>query len=828
MEFEKVFLDKCATCFPFGIRVCNLLKSASYKPSEGILSNVFDSAKANTRLHAEKEERLRNLVQTAERFTTNGKNLPAKYSSLRLQYYKDFNFLLETFARLGDQLKAYPREERTYHLRNAVRELNGIVHNRILSRGHGKRQDQRLGGENIPQSPFMTGSAGLSAEQVAQGCPEAAGYSIHFPMQHCSDKIQRILQFVVDECEVLPSSAKTPYLLTVELLEQNYPCQSEKLYTQGHVVGTTALDFVRGRSVPYLPPKGSFSSQPTVSLQKRLRDSEQVASGVENGGGGRKKHYEIDRMLIGEKEANVALNPNVKLFARQDEVFGDSKSVSAMSIDANPYEQRDVDGEVKESEIMVEDIDVVDNDVSDGLGEDNSSVSGSDDSNNTNDDDCNDKGEVNRSETTSDGESTPEPSDNSHSDLRGGNTNGNYGHGAHRDYNAHLDGRYPRQSPIYSHEQTHSTPSSRSRYQPPTYLQQPRRSQASTQSHVPFFSSRKVIQIHLLLSFLSFLFFSLFFFSLLFSSFLFFSFLFFIILHLYILEFNFRKLFGNLTTSIQSWEEKKAIVQRNSAFGHLQGWVLKSFIVKVGDDLRKELLAMQLIELFQKIFKKEGLDIQLRPYQIICTGHSSGLVEFVEGACSIDNIKKQAAGDPSSLKTYFKYGLNLGEIYTPMFGAALQNFVKSLVGYSLITYLLQVKDRHNANIMVADDGSIFHIDFGFIFGDSPGFNMNFENAPFKLTKEYVELMGGTDSMTFKFFEDLMVNGFLALAKHREEIIAVVDLFYMGKRKGATESIHNRLNLRSRAEVLQLIRDSYDNRQTKMYDWFQWKSNNIHC
>ena len=119
------------------------------------------------------------------------------------------------------------------------------------------------------------------------------------------------------------------------------------------------------------------------------------------------------------------------------------------------------------------------------------------------------------------------------------------------------------------------------------------------------------------------------------------------------------------------------------------------------------------------------------------------------------------------------------QVYTPMFGAALQNFVKSLVGYSLITYLLQVKDRHNANIMVADDGSIFHIDFGFIFGDSPGFNMNFENAPFKLTKEYVNLMGGLDSITFKRFEDLLVNGFLALAKHQDEIIAVVDLFYMG-------------------------------------------------
>jgi hypothetical protein len=35
-------------------------------------------------------------------------------------------------------------------------------------------------------------------------------------------------------------------------------------------------------------------------------------------------------------------------------------------------------------------------------------------------------------------------------------------------------------------------------------------------------------------------------------------------------------------------EERKAIVRSQSPFGHLPGWNMKSFIVKVGDDLRKE------------------------------------------------------------------------------------------------------------------------------------------------------------------------------------------------------------------------------------------------
>lgn len=53
---------------------------------------------------------------------------------------------------------------------------------------------------------------------------------------------------------------------------------------------------------------------------------------------------------------------------------------------------------------------------------------------------------------------------------------------------------------------------------------------------------------------------------------------------------------------------------------------MKSFIVKAGDDLRKEVLAMQLIEYCQHVFAIEGLDISLRPYQIVSTGQQSGKI----------------------------------------------------------------------------------------------------------------------------------------------------------------------------------------------------------
>ena len=87
------------------------------------------------------------------------------------------------------------------------------------------------------------------------------------------------------------------------------------------------------------------------------------------------------------------------------------------------------------------------------------------------------------------------------------------------------------------------------------------------------------------------------------------------------------------------------LIRSTSPFGHLPGWKLKSFIVKSGDDLRKEILAMQLIEYCKTVFEMEGMDLFLRPFQIISTGYQAGLVEFIEGAKSIDRIKKTAAGN---------------------------------------------------------------------------------------------------------------------------------------------------------------------------------------
>lgn len=67
-------------------------------------------------------------------------------------------------------------------------------------------------------------------------------------------------------------------------------------------------------------------------------------------------------------------------------------------------------------------------------------------------------------------------------------------------------------------------------------------------------------------------------------------------------------------------------------------------IFKVGDDLRQDALTLQVIRFMDEMWKREGLDLHLSPYQVTPTGKIAGFIEVVRNTTSMAHIQKAAGG----------------------------------------------------------------------------------------------------------------------------------------------------------------------------------------
>ncbi|POM66623.1 Phosphatidylinositol Kinase (PIK-J) [Phytophthora palmivora] len=280
----------------------------------------------------------------------------------------------------------------------------------------------------------------------------------------------------------------------------------------------------------------------------------------------------------------------------------------------------------------------------------------------------------------------------------------------------------------------------------------------------------------------------------------------------------------------ERWAEKERRIQATSPYGKLPGWRLLPVIVKSDDDLRQEQLALQLIHQFAKVFEEFQVPVFIRPYDVIAISPTSGLVEAISDTISIDSLKRNDREFTTLLDFFTRH---FGDPSTPEFRKARSNFVSSMAGYAIVCYLLQIKDRHNGNILLDAEGHIIHIDFGFILSNNPG-NMAFEQAPFKLTADFVELMGGPRSAHFRRFRSLCVRSFLVARKYRHRFVLLVEMMlhgnehlpcFAGDPKGTVERLAARfqpdLDINSCEDfVHELIDTSLDNWRTRWYDKYQ--------
>ncbi|XP_057712889.1 phosphatidylinositol 4,5-bisphosphate 3-kinase catalytic subunit gamma isoform [Corythoichthys intestinalis] len=206
-------------------------------------------------------------------------------------------------------------------------------------------------------------------------------------------------------------------------------------------------------------------------------------------------------------------------------------------------------------------------------------------------------------------------------------------------------------------------------------------------------------------------------------------------------------------------------------------------IFKQGDDLRQDMLVIQTLAVMDSIWQEQYLHLNLVPYGCISTGHNIGMIEIVRDATTIAAVQRSHGGTNGlfrndALFEWLKSKCLLQEIHFK----TVERFVKSCAGYCVATYVLGIGDRHNDNIMITDQGNLFHIDFGHILGNWKHFlGVNRERVPFVLTPDFLYVMGrvkGGNSLYFQCFRNVCTQAYLALRAHSRLLVTLFSLMLL--------------------------------------------------
>eukprot|EP00054_Salpingoeca_dolichothecata_P014194 m.79675 g.79675 ORF g.79675 m.79675 type:complete len:1630 (+) comp20870_c0_seq5:130-5019(+) len=197
-------------------------------------------------------------------------------------------------------------------------------------------------------------------------------------------------------------------------------------------------------------------------------------------------------------------------------------------------------------------------------------------------------------------------------------------------------------------------------------------------------------------------------------------------------------------------------------------------LFKCGDDLRQDMLTLQMLRLMDKLWQQEGLVLHMKVYGCVATALGVGVIQAVPDARTVSSIQLAFGGSLSAFKDEPIHDwLRQQNPSDEAFEGAKDRFMLSSAAYCVATYVLGIGDRHNDNIMVTKDGHFFHIDFGHFLGNVKSkFGVKRERVPFVLTPDMVYVMGKKDGKRFLKFVDTCVEAYLILRRRSRLLIAL--------------------------------------------------------
>jgi len=174
----------------------------------------------------------------------------------------------------------------------------------------------------------------------------------------------------------------------------------------------------------------------------------------------------------------------------------------------------------------------------------------------------------------------------------------------------------------------------------------------------------------------------------------------------------------------------------------------ESFIIILvkQEDVRTDRLAMVVAHFICSLTKQ-----YIRVYDVFPLGVDVGCLVMIDNSCTLYEIRKTTS--------LLNYVMTQNPDNTA--NQIRNQMVRSCAGACLLAFTMGLGDRHLENILVAADGSLAHVDFGYVLGEDP----KHISTPMRITDDMIDAMGGRQSNTFISFVQRTQEGYEVMRQY---------------------------------------------------------------
>ncbi|CAK4922031.1 unnamed protein product [Aphanomyces euteiches] len=205
-------------------------------------------------------------------------------------------------------------------------------------------------------------------------------------------------------------------------------------------------------------------------------------------------------------------------------------------------------------------------------------------------------------------------------------------------------------------------------------------------------------------------------------------------------------------------------------------------IFKSGEDLRQEMLILQLLRVIDDMWREDGKNFALEPYRCVCTGPHTGVIQAVPRSASSTEIQNRGHSTRGLLgavtEDCYLVWIQEHNSSSRSQKTAMDLFMRSLAGYSVATYVLGLGNRQYDNIMMTHEGRVFLTDLSHFLGVYkyvPLLDMTLKRdpTPFVLTPQMSFVFGGEASPSFLKFIKLCGDAFNVVRQHLHLLVTLL-------------------------------------------------------